>query len=182
MQILCDHCGNTLYASGSDTGIVDELLKRTGLRSSDTEPPRRLRDVDTCTEVAEELRELGMEVSDSEVSSWLVEETDTGQPTARGPLGLGAVAGWLERKESSLAPMKRELFNKLTATSIVRDDISWQRTPDGRLACSAHCYDQLAICSECGIPRTADEHCGCHHYVARCTEHGAEVLPFPGRP
>lgn len=166
--------------------VADEVVTIAGWRASgpEQEPPRPpLRDVDVDIAVAEELRELGMEVGDHEVSGWLNgDEADTGQAGRGAPRRIDALAAWLERQESSLAPINRETFDRLTTYSNVRDDINWERTPEGLLACSAHCYEQLSMCSACDMRGTADEHRGCPRYVARCTAHGAQMLPFPRQP
>ena len=170
MQIVCDHCGNQVYAEHGDTGIVDEFVKRVGWRRASA--PGRVApplDVDP-EEVAAELRELGLDASDSEVSGWLAEE-DATDPDREERGGLARVAGWLERKEASVTPLRPEILDKATASTIQRGDIAWQRTPEGLLACSGHCFEQLTVCTRCGIRRTASEHRGCGSYVARCTAH-----------
>ena len=64
----------------------------------------------------------------------------------------------------------------------MREDIAWQRTAEGLLACSGHCFEQLATCTTCDLPRTAPAHRRCPSYVAPCTDHGAEVIRFPRPP
>ena len=170
VQVVCGHCGNQVYAEHGDTGIVDEFVKRVGWRRASA--PRKVApplDVDS-EEVAAELRELGLDASGSEVSGWLAEEGAT-DPDLEERGGMARVAGWLERKEASVTPVRPEIFDKATASTIQRGDIAWQRAPEGLLACSHHCFEQLAVCTRCGIRRTATEHRGCGSYVARCTAH-----------
>jgi len=181
VQLRCDHCGNTVYSQDGDTGILDEALKRLGWRSGTAVPASRSAVVDDEAaqlgrEVAQELRDHGLDVSDMEAAEWLDEESGE---IAHAPAGVDAVTDWLERKEASVAPIRRDVLSKLTRGTVQRD-IAWQRTPEGLLACCGHCYEQLSLCPECGIPRTADEHRGCRWYVEPCRRHGAKVLRFPG--
>lgn len=179
VQVVCDHCGNQVYAAHGDTGIVDELVKRAGWRPR---APRQVavpHEVDH-REVAAELRDIGLDVDDGEVSEWLDEEAamDGGLDA---PRGLARVATWLERKEASVTPVKRVIFDRATASSIHRGDIAWQRTPEGLLACSGHCFEQLSLCTRCGIARTAPEHRDCTSFVPRCDVHRAPGKRSPER-
>ncbi len=76
---------------------------------------------------------------------------------------------WLEKKEAQLAPYAKEIV-ELDRGSNPRD-IRWQRTEEEMLACSAHCYEQLAFCSTCVVPLTDEMHEGCPSYIPECMEH-----------
>jgi hypothetical protein len=191
MRITCDHCGNAVFASWGNTGLVDELTKRIGWRrDNEMDPvrptPRSAAEREEAQEVAQELRELGLETDEADVVEWLADEADrfADRSPGRGhaPSGLEAAVDWLERKEASHTPIRPEILDQLAPGTKVRDEIAWQRTAEGLLACSGHCFEQLSVCQTCNLPRTAPAHRSCSGHVPRCTTHGAEVIPFPARP
>jgi hypothetical protein len=185
MRVVCDHCGNAVFATWGNTGIVDELAKRVGWRPDRATTPvrrptrRSAAEREEADEVARELRELGLDASSSEVADWIADDSD--EPALdHAPSGLGGAVEWLERAEASQTPMRREILDRLAPGTRMREDIAWQRTAEGQLACSGHCFEQLSLCSTCNLPRTDPSHRSCPSYVPPCTEHGAAVLPFPG--
>jgi hypothetical protein len=192
MRVVCDHCGNAVFASWGNTGIVDELTKRVGWRPDSAtapvrQPASRRRSAaadEEAEEVARELRELGLEASGSEVADWLADDASGagGPALEHPPAGLAGVVDRLERAEASQTPMRREILDRFAPGTKVRDDIAWQRTAEGHLACSGHCFEQLSFCATCNLPRTAPAHRSCSSYVPPCTEHGGAVLRFPRTP
>ncbi|MGE0871395.1 MAG: hypothetical protein AB7P03_22730 [Kofleriaceae bacterium] len=174
MQVRCDHCNNPMYAAEGDTGIVDEAVKRAGWRRRDAPAKRPVDDIDV--EVADELRELGLEVDDNEVADWLTEDA---VPPRRAPLNLDVVADWLEEKEAALTPLRADVVEALTSSTVVRGDIAWRRTADGLVVCSGHCYEHLSRCDRCGMNRSSDAHRGCAGYLPPCKDHTGRIVQFP---
>jgi hypothetical protein len=195
VRVVCDHCGNAVFSSWGNTGIVDEMAKRIGWRrDSPTTPVRSFRvlrvlqrrprvDRDEVDEVAAEFRDLGVDVDDAEVADWLAEYAElSADDVPHAPAGLDAAVDWLERAEASQTPIRPDILDRLAPGTNMRGDIAWQRTAEGLLACSGHCFEQLSFCLTCNLPRTAPTHRSCSSYVPPCTEHSAEILPFPRPP
>jgi hypothetical protein len=192
MRVACDHCGNAVFASWSNTGIIDELAKRVGWRPDNEMMPvgpvarsrKTAAEREEAAQVARELRDLGLDADEADVLDWLDEVPGGSEDRLaflkRAPAGLEGTVRWLERAEASQAPIRREILDRLAPATAIRGDIAWQRTAEGLLACSGHCFEQLSFCLACNLPRTVPGHRSCPAYVPPCTIHGAEILPFPG--